>query len=111
MALELGGLWFKPPQLRSFLFIYQYNNFEIICIFVITERFFVPVLNTSSYDVFNYTNQGIRFNKFSVMRKLIANFLKLTKLEYILNIGISSATLLADSGGDIISLMGYGGWK
>lgn len=95
--------------------------------FTITDKFYKickkyidlrPPNFTSNIFFLNYQNgkcatQRISINKFTVMGKQIATFLKLPNPENYSghNFRRSSATLLVDAGGDITALKRHGGWK
>jgi len=72
-----------------------------------TTRFFL------NYQNGKCTHQPIGINKFSKMPMIIANYLKLPDPESYTGHTLrrTSATLLADSGADILTLKRHGGWK
>ncbi|XP_044754455.1 uncharacterized protein LOC123313576 [Coccinella septempunctata] len=77
-----------------------------------------PAHVTSNYFFLNYqngkcTSQRIDINKFTIMGKQIAEFLKLLNCNeyYEHSFRRSSATILVDAGGDIRTLKRHGGWK
>lgn len=72
-----------------------------------TKRFFV------SYRNGKCTSQNIGINTFGSMPKTVATFLKLANPESYTGHTFrrTSATLLADSGADLLTIKRHGGWK
>lgn len=74
---------------------------------VTTKKFFI------NYQHGKCTNQIIGINKLGAMPKMIANYLNLPDAESYTGhcFRRTSATVLADSGADLVTLKRHGGWK
>lgn len=111
----------------AFLITVPNTKTKITRKFTITDKFYQickkyinlrPTNFVSDIFFLNYQNgkctkQRIGINKFTVMGKQIATFLKLPNPETYSGHSFrrSSATLLIDAGGDITALKRHGGWK